>query len=140
MPQRPYDLQVVTPGRVVLSDSVVSLIAPGVEGKFGVLARHAPLVAELGIGPLTIAYPDGQRELVAVAGGFLEVSARGVIVLADAAERAAEIDIERAEAARRRSEQRMSAEAAEADIDMERARLALLRALNRLNVGRQARR
>ena len=140
MPRRPYHLQVVTPEHVVLADSVVSLIAPGTEGKFGVLARHAPLVAELGIGVLDIAYPDGRREPVAVSGGFLEVSAEGVIVLADGAERAEEIDVARAEAARRRSEQRMSGAAAEPEVDMERARLALLRALNRLKIAETGRR
>ncbi|MGD8237254.1 MAG: F0F1 ATP synthase subunit epsilon [Armatimonadota bacterium] len=134
MPRRPYDLQVVTPERVVLSEPVVSLIAPGVEGKFGVLARHAPLVAELGIGEITIAYEDESREQLAVAGGFLEVSSEGVVVLADAAERADEIDLERAEAAKRRSEERMGDETVEPDIDMTRARSALLRAINRLKI------
>ncbi len=140
MPQRPYDLQVVTPERVVLSESVVSLIAPGTEGKFGVLARHAPLVAELGIGELSLTRPDGTRDELAIANGFLEVSADGVTVLADAAERLDEIDVERAELAGQRAERRMSREAAEPDLDIERARVALLRAMNRLKTAERDRR
>jgi F-type H+-transporting ATPase subunit epsilon len=140
MAQRPYDLQVVTPERVVLSESVVSLIAPGTEGKFGILARHAPLVAELGIGELTFTRSDGTRDELAIANGFLEVSAGGVMVLADVAERLDDIDVERAEEARQRAERRMSAEEAEPDVDTERARLALLRALNRLKVAERRRR
>jgi F-type H+-transporting ATPase subunit epsilon len=134
MPNRPYDLQVVTPERVVLADPVVSLVAPGTEGKFGVLARHAPLVAELGIGDLAVTFPDGQREELAIAGGFLEVSAEGVIVLADTAERVQDIDPERAEQAKLRSERRLRGEAEEADIDTARARAALLKAVNRLKI------
>ena len=134
MPDRPYDLQIVTPEHVVLAEPVVSLVAPGTEGKFGVLARHAPLVAELGIGELDVTFPEGRREEFAIAGGFLEVSADGVIVLADTAERVDDIDPERAEQARLRSERRLRGEAEEAQVDTARARAALLRAVNRLRV------
>ncbi len=134
MPDRPYDLQVVTPEHIVLAEPVVSLVASGTEGKFGPLARHAPLVAELGVGDLAVTFPDGQREKLAIGGGFLEVSAEGVIVLADTAERVQDIDPERAEQAKLRSERRLSGEAEEADVDITRARAALLKAMNRLKV------
>ena len=132
MPRRPYGLQIATQERVVLSADIVSLIAPGVEGKLGVLARHAPLLTELTVGQVKITYPDETVELVATTGGIMEVSEAGVIVLADAAERAGEIDVQRAEAARDRAEGRLRAAAEETETDVERARLALLRAINRL--------
>ncbi|MFQ6099261.1 MAG: ATP synthase F1 subunit epsilon, partial [Armatimonadota bacterium] len=96
MASRSYRLQIATQDRVVLSADVVSLVAPSVEGKLGVLARHAPLLAELTVGQLKVTYSDETVEMIATAGGILEVSDSGVIVLADAAERAEEIDVERA--------------------------------------------
>jgi F-type H+-transporting ATPase subunit epsilon len=132
MPRRAYAFQIATQERVVLSADIVSLIAPGVEGQLGVLARHAPLLTELGVGQFKITYPDGTVEVVATTGGIMEVSEAGVIVLADAAERAGEIDVQRAEAARDRAEGRLRGGAEETENDVERARLALLRAINRL--------
>ncbi len=125
-----YPLRVVTPERVLFSGPVSSLRAPGSEGSFGVLARHAPMVAALKTGPLSFEEEGGRRSL-AVSGGFVEVSGEGVTVLAETAEYDAEIDVARAETARDRARQRLSAQA---DIDLDRARAALLRALTRLRV------
>src|SRR3712207_3789965 len=97
---RSFKLDVVTPDRVVLSEDVVSVVAPGAQGSFGVLAGHAPMVAELGIGQLQYRTADGDEDIMAISGGFLEVGAGHVTVLADAAERAREIDVERALRAR----------------------------------------
>src|SRR5436309_5129345 len=98
-----FRLDVVTPDRVVMGEDVVSLIAPGAEGSFGVLAGHAPMVAELTVGQLRYRTPAGAEELLAVSGGILEVGRHHVTVLADAAERAQDIDVDRALRARERA-------------------------------------
>ncbi|MFQ6132279.1 MAG: ATP synthase F1 subunit epsilon [Armatimonadota bacterium] len=132
-----YRLDVATQERVIFSDEIVSLVAPSVEGQLGILARHAPLIAELGIGQLKIRYADDARELLLVAGGIMEVSGQGVIVLADIAERPEEIDLERAEQALARARARLTGGGPEAHVDIARARAALMRALNRLRVARR---
>ncbi|MCY3736885.1 MAG: F0F1 ATP synthase subunit epsilon [Gemmatimonadaceae bacterium] len=125
-----YPLRIVTPERLLFSGPVSSLRAPGSEGSFGVLARHAPMVASLTAGPLSFVEEAGRRSL-AVSGGFVEVSGEGVTVLAETAEYDSEIDVPRAEGARDRARQRLSSQV---DIDADRARAALLRALTRLRV------
>lgn len=127
-----YHLDVATQEHVVFSDDIVSLIAPSVEGQLGVLARHAPLICELGIGQLKIRYADDTRSVLAVAGGVMEVSAEGVIVLADIAELPEEIDVERAQQAVDRARRRLTGHGREGRVDLARARAALLRAINRL--------
>ncbi len=125
-----FHLEVVTPDRSLLSEEVVSLVAPGVQGYLGVLANHAPLVTELGIGVLRIRYPDDTEEHVAIEGGFMEVAHNRVLILADAAERPQDIDIQRAREALLRARQRLN----DPTMDHERARAALERAINRLRV------
>ena len=125
-----YSLRVVTPERVLYSGTVSSLQAPGSEGSFGVLARHAPMVAALRAGPLSFVEESGRRTL-AVSGGFVEVSGEGVTVLAETAEYDSEIDVPRAEGARDRARQRLSSPV---EVDAARARAALQRALARLRV------
>ncbi len=127
-----FPLEVITRQKAVLRAEVTELVAPGTEGYLGVWAGHAPLLTALQVGVLQIRFPDGEREKVAVTGGFLEVTPKKVIVLAENAERAEEIDRSRAEAALRRAEERLGA-GEFPDVDSERARLALARALNRLN-------
>ncbi|MGQ9488154.1 MAG: F0F1 ATP synthase subunit epsilon [Armatimonadota bacterium] len=125
-----FHLEIVTPDRSLLSEEVVSLVAPGVEGYLGVLANHAPLVTELNVGILRIRYPDDTEENVATSGGFMEVAHNRVLVLADAAERPQDIDIQRAKEALLRARQRLH----DPTMDHERARAALERAINRLKV------
>ena len=127
---RTFHLEIVTPDRALLSEDVVSIIAPGVEGYLGVLANHAPLVTELNVGVLRIRYPDDTEENVAVSGGFMEVANNRVLVLADAAERPQDIDIQRAKEALLRARRRLQ----DPTMDRERARAALERAINRLRV------
>jgi F-type H+-transporting ATPase subunit epsilon len=127
---RTFHLEIVTPDRALLSEEVVSIIAPGVEGYLGVLANHAPLVTELNVGVLRIRYPDDTEENVAVSGGFMKVANNRVLVLADAAERPQDIDIQRAKEALIRARQRLQ----DPTMDRERARAALERAINRLRV------
>lgn len=125
-------LELATPSRMVVAETVDEVVVPGSEGYFGVLPGHAPLLATLGIGELT--YRVGREERhVAVAGGFAEVRNDKVIVLADTAELPQDIDRARAERARERAEQRLSGRSQE-DIDYTRAAAALARALIRIQV------
>ncbi len=125
---RSFHLEVVTPDRQLLSEEVVSVVAPGVEGYLGVLANHAPLVTELRVGILRVRYPDDTEEQIAISGGFMEVADNRVLVLADSAERPQDIDIHRAREALIRARQMLQ----DPTVDRERARRALERAVNRL--------
>ena len=125
-------LEIATPVRLVVSDMVDEVIAPGSEGYFGVLRGHAPFLTTLGVGELTSRKGRDEYHL-AVAGGFAEVRNDKVIVLADSAERPKEIDRERAERARHRAEQRLGGRGQE-EIDYARCTAALARALTRLHV------
>ena len=125
-------LELATPTRMVVADTVDEVVVPGSEGYFGVLPGHAPLLATLGIGELT--YRSGREERhVAVSGGFAEVRNDKVIVLADTAELPQDIDRTRAERARDRAEQRLSGRAHD-ETDYARAGAALARALTRIQV------
>lgn len=133
-------LEIVTPERVVVSEEVDIVTAPGVEGEFGVLANHAPMIAAVKIGPLHYRVGD-REEWVAISGGFCEVSRNKITFLVEAAERAYEIDVERALRAKERAEKRIQAYLARTEeIDYARARAALQRALTRLYVAERAKR
>jgi F-type H+-transporting ATPase subunit epsilon len=112
------------------------VVAPGVEGTLGILPQHAPLITELTTGELRIKQSE-QETLMAVSGGFLHVRSDRVTILVDAAERAEEIDVARAEEARRRAEAYM--ESRPEDVDFVRAEAALRRAITRLKVARRRR-
>jgi len=130
-------LKFVTPARAIVHDDVDEVELPGEEGYFGVLPGHAPLLAALKTGEMW--YRKGtQKTFAFIDGGFAEVLPGQVSVLAQVAERAEDIDVARAEAAKRRAEERLSASAV-AEFDTARARLALFRAITRLNVTRQHR-
>ena len=128
-------LDIVTAERVVYSGDVDEVVAPGVSGQLGILPRHAPLMTILQAGALT-ARNSGKDEVIAISGGFLEVRPDRVIVLADAAERAEEIDIARAEAAKKRAEERLRDRKA-IGLNQATAEAALKRALTRLSVAEQ---
>ncbi len=127
-----FRLQVATQERVVFDERVVSVVAPGVEGYFGILRGRAPLIAELGLGIMKVTLADGQVLRMALTGGILECSHNEVVVLADVAERSDEIDTQRAQAAAERARRRLYEQERQQGIDAERARVALMRALNRL--------
>jgi len=129
-----FKLKMFTLERVIYEGSVVSLVAPGVDGYFGVLAHHAPLVATLKPGKLSVKNEQGAESIYAVSGGFLEVSANSVVVLADAIEHAGGIDFRRAEAAKERADQRLTSDLP--GIDTLRAQAAFSRARNRISVYR----
>lgn len=129
-------LEVVTPERVVVSEDVDSVVAPGSMGEFGVLPGHVPFLTSLVPGELR--YNSGSRvERLAVTTGFVEVSDNKVSVLVDAAEKAAEIDIERAKKALERARERLAMERGKKDIDFLRAEIALKRAIARLKVAQK---
>lgn len=130
-------LELATPTRMVVAETVDEVVVPGSEGYFGVLPGHAPLLATLGIGELTYRIGRDERH-VAVAGGFAEVRNDKVIVLADTAELPQDIDRARAERARDRAEQRVSGRLQD-EIDYARAAAALARALTRIQVAGRGR-
>ncbi len=130
-------LDIVTAERVVFSEDVDVVVAPGVEGQLGILPHHAPLMTMLQPGELRVKKGD-EEFFLAISGGFLEVRPDRVIVLADTAERAGEIDIARAEEAKRRAEEQLSRRAPEAD--MAQVEAALRRSLIRLKVAERRKR
>ena len=125
----PILLEIVTPERLAYSDSVDAVVLPGIEGELGVLPHHAPLVSMLGVGELRIR-KGGTEESFAIAGGFLQVRPDKVVVMAETADLASEIDLERAQEARREAERALESGYVEgADLSAARAQLqsALLR-------------
>jgi len=131
-------LDIVTAERTVYSEEIEEVIVPGIDGEMGVLPSHAPLMTILAPGELLIKQ-EGDEVVLAVSGGFIEVRPDHIIILADTAERAEEIDIARAEEARKRAEQvklDVSAGSAEAALAAE---AALKRALTRIKVARRRR-
>jgi len=130
-------LELATPTRMVVAETVDEVVVPGSEGYFGVLPGHAALLATLGIGELTYRIGRDERH-VAVAGGFAEGRNDKVIVLADTAELPQDIDRGRAERARERAEQRLAGRAQD-ETDYTRAAAALARALTRLQVAGRGR-
>jgi F-type H+-transporting ATPase subunit epsilon len=128
-------LEIVTSDRSLVREEVDEVELPGSEGYFGVLPGHTPLLSMLKVGELW--YRVGQeKRYLAVAGGFVEVLPDRVTVLADIGERAEDIDLARAEAAKRRAEERI---ANPMDVDLERARFSLAKALVRIQVAAFAR-
>jgi F-type H+-transporting ATPase subunit epsilon len=131
------DLTIVTPERSVVHDQVEELQIPGAEGYLGILPGHAPLFSELKVGE--VGYRKGETWFfLAVAWGFVEVQSDQVRILAETAERAQEIDVDRANRAKQRAEERISKGGD--DVDYRRALVALERALIRIQVSRKAQR
>lgn len=127
-------LEIVTQERRLFSDNVDMVVAPGSEGELGILPHHAPLLTTLKEGELRVK-KGGNEEYFTIGGGFMEVQPDHVIVLADVAEQANEIDIARAEEARRRAEQMLKDRPAGTDIQQ--AIAALRRAQIRVTVAQK---
>lgn len=125
-------LEVITPDVAVFNDQVAGLLVRALDGDIGILPHHAPLIAALDAGPLIYTKVDGDKGELFVSGGFLEVKDNKITILAPAAEVADAIDVERAEKARKRAEERLRATLPNVDVD--RARLALKRAMGRLKI------
>ena len=134
------ELIIVTPQRQLLRETVVEVTLPGADGQLGVLPGHAPLITELGIGELSY-HPkkSGASAPVAIISGFAEVLGDRVTVLAETAERPEEIDVARAEEAKKRAERRLAAATSDPNVDWTRAAIALQRSLIRIQVARKRR-
>lgn len=132
----PLRCQIITQERLLFDEEVDIVIAPGIEGEMGILPQHAPLVAALDIGELRVRRGSFE-ESFAIGGGVLQVAHDRVIVLADSAEQAEEIDIARAEAARRRAEQMMAEGAPRDPATLAALEAAIRRANLRLKVARK---
>jgi F-type H+-transporting ATPase subunit epsilon len=128
----PIELEIVTPERLAYSDTVDSVQVPGSEGELGVLPHHAPLVSTLGVGELRIR-KGGQEESFAIVGGFLQVRPDKVVVMAETADMASEIDLEKAQEARREAARALETGYQEG-ADLAAARAALQQALLRIRV------
>jgi len=132
-----FRLEIVTAERMIFAGDVSEVVAWGVQGQLGILPHHAPLMTMLQPGDLLIK-KDNEEEYLAISGGFLEVRPDKVIILADAGERAEEIDIARAEAAKRRAEATLKERPSGGDAIA--AEAALRRSLARLKVAERRRR
>lgn len=128
-------VDIVTPERKVYSEQAEMVMARTVEGEIGILPGHSPLVGTLQIGVVRV-QKDGQETAIAVSGGFMEVNPQHTTILAETAELPTDIDVERAEAAKKRAEERLN-RSREEEINFRRAQLALNRAMTRLGVAKR---
>lgn len=129
-----FKLEIVTAERMIFSGDVSEIVAWGTEGQMGILPHHVPLMTMLRPGDLLIKKGE-EEQYMAISGGFLEVGLDKVVILADACERAGEIDIERAEAARRQAEKTLKSSPSKTATAA--AEIALRRSLVRLKVARK---
>lgn len=129
--EKSLQLDIVTPDKVVLSEQVDYVSAPGVEGEFGVLPGHVPFLAALSVGCINYTV-NGKKWCAFVSGGFAEVSENKVTVLAESSELADNIDVARAMEAKRRAEERLHSK--EGSYNLERANAALQRAVTRIHI------
>lgn len=102
--------EIVTPERMVLEEEITQVTVPTKDGEITILAQHVPLISSLKPGVLDVRRADGESEFISISGGFIEVLKNKIVVLADTAERAHEIDLDRAEEAHRRAEDLMKRE------------------------------
>lgn len=128
-------LEVVTPEQNVVSEKAQMVVAPGVEGEFGVLIGHTTFLTTLKTGGIRYTDANGTERCVFVSGGFAEALPNKLTILAESAERRCDIDIQRAQSAMERAKTRIDAES-ETDIDFVRARAALERAIHRIRVAK----
>ena len=136
MAAKTFKLEVVTPDKIVYSDNaVVSVVIPGSEGYFGVLAGHAPMMAEMSIGELNLKHEDGITDDMFICGGFVEVFENTVTVLAHTAELGCDIDEDRAQQSLQRAKDRMAQ--SDSNVDYARAQASLQRAMARLSIVRK---
>ena len=129
----PLLLEIVTPERLAYSDTVDAVNLPGIEGELGVLPHHAPLVTMLGVGELRIR-KGGAEESFAIVGGFLQVRPDRVVVMAETADMASDIDLEKAQEAKRDAERLLEGTAQSDTANLAAARVALQGALLRIRV------
>ncbi len=130
------NLEILTPERLVLRESVDEVVVPGLGGELGILPNHTPLISQLQTGILT--YRQGNdKKLLHVSGGFAEVLSDRVSILSDVAEKSEEIDLERAQRARERAEKQLASGGE--DLDFRQAELKLQRAMIRIQLASKGR-
>jgi F-type H+-transporting ATPase subunit epsilon len=125
-------LEVVTPQKAIVREDVEIVVAPGSDGEFGALKGHTTFLTSLKMGTLRYKDANGKERLLFINGGFAEVLPNKVTILAESAERQEDIDVARAQKAKERAEQRLSAKAS--DLDLVRAEVALRRAIDRIKI------
>jgi F-type H+-transporting ATPase subunit epsilon len=130
-----FQLEIVTPAKLVVKEAAEEAQIPGLSGYLGILPGHAPLITELGVGVITYK-ASGAAHTLSVAWGFAEVLPDKVTILAEAAERPQEIDVERAQKSKDRAEERLKSN--DPQVDYTRAEDALQRAETRLNVAKKS--
>lgn len=134
--QSTLSLSIVSPEKSVLEAEVSSVQIPGAEGMFGVLPRHAQLVSLTASGLLSAVAADGEIIEMLIHGGFAEVSGDAVVILSRSAEKVSDVDVERAQQAAKRAQERLSSK--DSAIDVSRAGAALRRALLRERLGKRS--
>ncbi|MFC1541875.1 F0F1 ATP synthase subunit epsilon [Candidatus Latescibacterota bacterium] len=132
MPDDNLHLEITTPEKVLFSDTVISVEAPGIDGEFQILPGHTPFLTNLKIGHLSFNY-NGKKTSISISGGFCEFKQNKAVIIAQTAENVADIDKARAEEAKKRAQNRLENKN-DPDINTDRAKLALLRAINRLKL------
>lgn len=137
MAEGKLSIEIVTPEKRIVSAEVDEVTAPGFHGEFGALPQHTPYLCQLEVGVLSYRIGSG-RYFVCIGGGYAEVGPGKVTVLASEAEKAEDIDIERAKASMERAHERLSGKKAEESFDFDRAEVSLKRAVTRLSVARQS--
>jgi F-type H+-transporting ATPase subunit epsilon len=130
-------LEVVTPTRSVVHEEVQTVVAPGIDGEFGVLVGHTPFMTALKVGNVRYVDASGNEQCLFVSGGFAEALPNKVTILAESAELRCDIDIERAKSALERAQQRLAQP--KDDVDFARAKAALQRALHRIRAAETGR-
>ena len=125
------NIDVVTPKGIKYSGEAISCTAPGWDGEFQILKDHASMVTQLNIGSLSFEV-DGKRKIMSTSGGYLEIQKNNISIIAETAEWADKIQVDRAREAEQRARERLKGH--DGDIDVDRAKLALARALNRIRV------
>ncbi|MFC1891037.1 F0F1 ATP synthase subunit epsilon [Thermodesulfobacteriota bacterium] len=130
-------LEVVTPEKVLVSQEIDTVVAPGTEGEFGILPGHINFLSGIVPGELRFSSENNQEHMM-VSAGFAEVSADKVSILVDSAEKAVDIDLQRAENALERAKSRLKKEKGTEDVDFLRAELALKRAISRIKVAQKS--
>ena len=129
-------LEIVTPEKIVVSEEAQIVASPGTLGEFGVLNGHTPFMTTLKTGPVRYTDSDGAERYIFVSGGFAEALPDKVTILAESAEKQGDIDIDRANAALERAQQRLAEDRGREDIDFVRAKIALERAIQRIKLAK----
>lgn len=129
-----FPLEIVTPDKKFFEEEVEMLTVSGIEGQLGILKNHIPLVTPLAIGKVNIKLKDGSSRVAAVAEGYLDVRSDKTIIVTDAAEWPDEIDVKRAEIAKKRAEERLQQK--QEEVDFVRAEVALKKAINRIEISK----